>query len=245
MIIKKKWLVKGALFLGALFFLVECNRFKKKEKKPSPIFQVFVPLEEDYVLLKKGLLSILQLSFPSPNIVVEEGLSDSYQISGFDEWLTKAGPDLILSLMLKAERIEDVPHLLAFLNSEKAKLPIKAKLANSEGVASEFRGEALFCRMQSRSKDILARQLCKELVAKLCFKELRPLAKRFAAQVPPSCEMTLQIKPLDVETLSPKVFLYTGFPLPLKVAGDYPFTRYAEADEGLLMSLFAPKYLDE
>lgn len=244
MIILKKWLARSFFVLCVFLSLSQCNRFQKKEKKATPAFHVYVPLEEDYSLLKKGILSIIELSFPTSSIVVEEGLTDLYRLAPFEDWLTKAEVEGILSLTLRAERIEDVPHLLAFLNRDASKFPFKVKMATSNSLASEYRGEALFCRMQNSSRDILEQQLCKELVQKLCFKELRPLAKRFVAQIPPTCEMGLQVKALDPTKVSPKVFLYTGFPLPLMVNDDYPFKRFVEADEALLLTLFGPPKRD-
>jgi len=237
---KKKWRVSAALVLISLLSLVQCNRFRKKEKKVSPNFRILVPLEDEYALLKKGLLSIISLNFPSPNVSVEEGLSDIYEIPPFSDWISKADPDAILRLQVRVERPEDLPHVLAFINRDGASLPFKAKLGSSEMDGSEYRGEALFCRMKNQGTDILERQVCRELVQALCFKDLRPQARRFVSQFPVSCNMTLQQKESDSSKVSPKVFLNSGFPLPLRIhKTDYPFTRLVEADESLLLTLFA------
>lgn len=237
---KKKWRVSIGLILFSLLALVQCNRFKKKEKKPSPNFQIFIPLEEEYSLLKKGLLSIVSLTFDSPSITVEEGLSDLYEIPPFDDWVLKADPEAILRLQLQADKLEDLPHLLAFINREGAKLPFKTKLASSDYEGSEFRGESLFCRMKIVGTDILQRQVCRELVQSMCFKEMRPQARRFLSQNPITCSMALQELDKEIKKLSPRVFLSSGFPLPLRInKTDYPFTRLAEADEGLLLALFS------
>lgn len=237
---KKNWRVSAALVLFSLFLLVQCNRFKKKEKKVSPNFRILVPLEEDYSFLKKGLLAIISLSFPSPNVVVEEGLSDIYEIPPFVDWISKADPEAILRLHVRTERPEDLPHVLAFIKRDGVNPPFKAKIASSDLEGSEFRGEALFCRMKNQGVDILERQVCRELVQAYCLKELRPQARRFTSQVPVSCNMSLFSSEKEVSKVSPKVFLSSGFPLPLRIhKADYPFTRLTEADESLLLTLFA------
>lgn len=240
--IKIKWRASFIL-LVSLFFLSDCSRFKKKEKKKSPIFHVHVPLEEDYTLLKLGLISILELSFPKPNIFVEEGLSDKYEIAPFEDWINRTDPDFILKLQVKVERAEDLAHVAAFLNRDEAAPPFKINIPKFEAAASEYRGESLFCRMQIQGQDILSKQVCKFLQQSLCFKDLRPQAKRLGNIAPARCEMILAKQELSselVQQLYRKELVLTGFPLPLKVKNDYPFSRFVEVDETLLLSLFGP-----
>ncbi|MEZ4814001.1 MAG: hypothetical protein R3A80_02195 [Bdellovibrionota bacterium] len=242
----RNWQVSKLLIVGlSLLAFMQCDRFKKKEKKISPFFHVYVPLEDEYSLLKKGLVSIIELSFKSPNIFVEEGLSDRYEIPPFEDWITKADAEAILRLKVEADKLEDLPHIMSFLKRDGgATLPYKATLSSVDLGGSEYRGESVFCRMKIETKDILGKQLCRELVQKLCYRELRAQAKRFSAIAPARCGVNLflgeEVDTKKVDKERSRIILETGFPLPLRVGGDYPFARYVSVDENLLARLFAP-----
>jgi hypothetical protein len=95
--------------------------------------------------------------------------------------------------------------------------------------------------MQIEGRDILSRQVCKVLQQSLCFKDLRPQAKRLGNITPASCELIFAKPDVSVQdSASSKHFILAGFPLPLKVKNEYPFSRFVEVDEALLLSLFGP-----
>lgn len=235
--IRIRWLASFAL-LSLFFFLSDCS--KKKEEKKSYSFNVKIPLEDDYPLLKQALVGIIRLSFPKQSVAVEEGLSDRYEIAPFENWITNSDPDYLLKLQIRVDRSEDLPHVQSFLNRDEINLPFKIKLPKSENSSSEYKGEAMFCRMQAEGRDILSRQLCRTLMQAACFKEIRPQARRLGNVLPVRCELVLvKQESANGEQKAPKFLNLTGFPLPLRVRGDYPFSRYVEADETLLINLFS------
>ena len=228
-----------------VFLFQSCSRFQKKpEKKPND-FEVYVPMEEDYPLLTRGLFSSIENVFPKAKITLHEGLSDKYVIAPFDEWILKSDSDGILRLQIQVERSEDLNPILAFLIRDEAKIPFKVKIPKPDTEASETKGEALFCRMKADSDDLFERQLCKELHNALCARDSRLINKKFNVLGTPSCSLKLN-NPVTtvVSKAKPKLFFLTGFPLPIKVKNDYPFARFGEIDEMTLLSLFANTELD-
>ncbi len=229
----KKWLARACLFL-CIIAAFSCSRFKKKDEKQIS-FEVFVPLIDDYALLSKGIVAEIENIFPKAKITMVEGLSDKYEIPPFADWITRASTDAFLKLRIKTDRPEDLAHVTAFLNAEESKIPFKVKIPKLELEGSEGRGQALFCRLRIEGTDLFEQQLCRELVQSLCGKE--PPKK--ALPNPPHCELSF-VRPetTQASTGRPKEFFLTSFPLPLRVRGEYPLTRFGESDEATLQSLF-------
>jgi hypothetical protein len=230
------------------FFFFSCSKFiQKKEKKPES-FSIYLPLAEDYPILKNTLESVIKEKFPKAKVQLRDYLSSNYVMAPFDEWFMKANQNGFLQLVIHVPEWEERDSLVAFLKQNSSKLLFSHSippLVSPQKEPRVSRGEGYFCRMTFETKDILEQQLCRELVSLLCPTNLGSSPKNSkqiyeSYRSAPKCSLkfTLPLKENQEKKANAKDILLASFPLPLKVKNDYPFERFTDIEESAIIALF-------
>ena len=239
---KSRALLKTSFWTLASLLLFSCSKIiLKKEKKPEN-FSIYLPLAEDYSILNNSLHSVIKAKYPKAKIQLRDYLSSSYTMAPFDEWIMKANDHGLLQLVIHVPELEERDSLVAFLRQNTSRLLFRHKIPSFFYPNREvriLRGEGYFCRMTKDSKDLLEQQLCGYVLSSFCSPASRKgVLESFRSA--PSCSLrfSLPLKDGEEEKISPKDIVLSTFPLPLKVKNDYPFERFTEIDESVIMALF-------
>ena len=229
-------------------FLFSCSKIlSKKEKKPEN-FSIYLPLAEDYPILKNALQSVIKAKFPKAKIQVRDYLPTNYVMAPFDEWLMKANQHGFFQLVIHSPEPEERDPVVAFLKQNASKLLFShtiPPLLFPQKEPRVSRGEGYFCRMTFDTKDILEQQLCRELVSLLCSSAAGAVAKNSkkifeSYKSSPTCSLrsAMPLKESPEKKAISKDILLASFPLPLKVKNDYPFERFTDIEESAIITLF-------
>lgn len=239
--------IKFWTLVSFLFF--SCSKILPKKEKKSENFSIYLPLAEDYSLLRNSLESVVRNKFPKAKIQLRDYLAPSYVMAPFDEWLMRASDDGFLQLVIHVPELEERDPLVAFLRQNSSKLLFRHALPSllSQKESRISRGEAYFCKMKVESRDILEQQLCHTLVSLLCSSAAGvglKVSSKFVYDSAPLCSLRFYL-PLNEKQIEKqekknnfKNIKLASFPLPLKVKNDYPFERFTEIEESAIISLF-------
>ncbi len=232
----------------ASFFFFSCSKIiSKKEKKPEN-FSIYLPLAEDYPLLKNALSDVIKVKFPKAKIQLRDYLAPNYVMAPFDEWLMRANQNGFLQLVIHVPELEERDSLVAFLKQNSSKLLFSHSIPSLLFPQKEprvSRGEGYFCKMIFDTKDILEQQICRELVSFLCpssggglVKNSRHIYESYRSAPICSLRVSLPLKENQEKKLHSKNILLASFPLPIKVKNDYPFERFTDIEESAIIALF-------
>ena len=233
--------------LVSLFFFSCSKILIKKEKKPEN-FSIYLPLAEDYPILKNALQSVIRAKFPKAKIQMRDFLASNYVMAPFDEWTMRANQNGFFQLVIHTPELEERDPLVAFLKQNSSKLLFSHTIPSLLFPQKEprvSRGEGYFCRMNFDTKDILEQQLCRELVSLLCSPTAGAVAKNSkkiyeSYKSSPTCSMkfALPLRENVEKKANAKDILLASFPIPLKVKNDYPFERFTDIEESAIITLF-------
>jgi hypothetical protein len=226
------------MLVSFLFF--SCSKIiSQKDKKPEN-FSIFLPLAEDFPILKKSIHTLVKSKFPNAKIQMRDYLAPNYVMAPFDEWLMRANEDGLLQLFINVPDLEERDSLIAFLKQNSAKILFRHSLPplSSQKESRVSRGEAYFCKIRSETKDILEQQLCHTLVSLLCSSSTGAGYRnpyKISHESSPLCSLRFYLPKKNNKSREIK---FASFPLPIKFKNDYPFERFTEIDESAIMNLF-------